>query len=176
MFRSLRNRLILSHILPALLIIPLMGAAMVFVLETHVLLPMIYRNLAKDATLMAEITRNQPVFWQNSETAQALVDGVRPYLSGRVSFISLDGRILALSDSTDGRTGSQVVDLPNMSDLSQGEVIQLQQGPLAEAFTPVYDLSGRPIGIVRMTTQVVTVSDQIYQYDQLKIWQYFFFF
>ena len=163
MFRSLRNRLILSHILPALLIIPLMGAAMVFVLETRLLLPMIYRNLAKDATLMAEITRNQPVFWKNSETAQALVDGVSPYLSGRVSFISLDGRILALSDSADGRTGSQVVDLPNMSDLSQGEVIQLQQGPLAEAFTPVYDLSGRPIGIVRMTTQVVTVSDQIYQ-------------
>ena len=31
MFRSLRNRLIFSHILPALLIIPLMGAAMVYV-------------------------------------------------------------------------------------------------------------------------------------------------
>ena len=80
MFRSLRNRLILSHILPALLIIPLMGAAMVYVLETRLLLPMVYRDLAKDATLMAEITRNQPAFWQNSEAAQALVDGVSPYL------------------------------------------------------------------------------------------------
>lgn len=47
MFRSLRNRLILSHILPALLIIPLMGTAMVYVLETRWLLPMVYRNLAK---------------------------------------------------------------------------------------------------------------------------------
>ena len=163
MFRSLRNRLILSHILPALLIIPLMGVAMVYVLETRLLLPMIYRNLAKDATLIAEITRNQPVFWQNGEVAQALVDGVSPYLGGRVSFISLDGRILATSDSSDGGTGSQVVELPDMGNVSQGEVIQLQQGPLAEAFTPVYDLSEKPIGIIRMTTQVVTVSDEVYQ-------------
>ena len=163
MFRSLRNRLIISHILPALLIIPLMGVAMVYVLETRMLLPMIYRYLAKDATLMAEITRNQPLFWQNGEAAQALVDGVSPYLSGRVSFISLDGRILAVSDFTDGGADSQVVDLPDMGTMSQGDVIQLQRGPLAEAFTPVYDLDGNLIGIIRMTTQVVTVSDEIYQ-------------
>lgn len=158
MFRSLRNRLILSHILPALLIIPLMGVAMVYVLETRLLLPMIYRNLAKDATLMAEITRNQPVFWQNNQAAQALVDGVSPFLSGRVSFISLDGRLLAASDSSEG-----VIDLPDMADVSQGDVIQIQHGPLAEAFTPVYNLNGKPIGIIRMTTQVVTITDEIYQ-------------
>ena len=163
MFRSLRNQLILSHILPALLIIPLMGVAMVYVLETRLLLPMVYRNLAKDATLMAEITRNQPVFWQDSEAAQALVDGVSPYLSGRVSFFSLDGSLLAIGDSLEGGAGSQVVDLPDMSAVSQGEVIQLQEGPLAEAFTPVYDLNNKRIGIIRMTTRVVTVSDEIYQ-------------
>ena len=57
MFRSLRNRLILSHILPALLIIPLMGAAMVYVLETRLLLPVVYKDLAADASLMAEPVR-----------------------------------------------------------------------------------------------------------------------
>ena len=96
MFRTLRNRLILSHILPALLIIPLMGAAMVYVLETRFLLPMVYGDLARDATLMAEITRNQPVFWQNSEAAQALVNGVSPYVSGQLSFVSSDGLVLGL--------------------------------------------------------------------------------
>lgn len=163
MLRSLRNRLILSHILPALLIIPLMGAAMVYVLETRMLLPMVYKDLVADATLMAEITRNQPAFWQYGEAAQALVDGVSPYLSGRVSFVTLDGRILASSDSSDGESGSQVEELPNLSDVDQGEVIHLQRGPLAEVFTPVFDLSGKPIGIIRMTTQVMTVSDEIYQ-------------
>ena len=163
MFRSLRNRLILSHILPALIIIPLMGAAMVYVLETRLLLPIIYKNLAKEATLMAEITRNQSAFWQDAEIAQALVDGVDPYLSGRLSLVALDGRILASSDPANGIPGTQVVDLPDLDVVSQGEVVEFQRGTLAEVFTPVIDLQGRPIGILRMTTRVVTISDQVYQ-------------
>jgi signal transduction histidine kinase len=163
MFRSLRTRLILSHILPALLIIPLMGAAMVYVLETRLLLPTVYSNLAKEAKLMAAITRNQPAFWQSSEAAQALVDGAGPYLNGRFSLITLDGHTLASSDSTQTRAGLPLVELPNMSGVHQGEVIELRNGPLAEAIAPVYDLRGREIGVVRMTTQLVTVSEEIYQ-------------
>lgn len=163
MLRSLRNRLIISHILPALLIIPLMGVAMVYVLETRLLLPTIYRDLSKDATLMAEITRNQPVFWQNGQAAQALVDGVSPYLSGQLSFVTTEGLVLASGEAADSGVGTHVVDLPDMAGVSQGETVDLQDGPLAETFTPVYDLNGNMIGIVRMTTQVVTVSDEIYQ-------------
>jgi signal transduction histidine kinase len=159
MFRSLRNRLILSHILPALLVIPLMGAAMVYVLETRLLLPVIYNDLSADARLMAEITRGQPVFWESSAAAQALVDGVTPYLSGRVALVTLDGRLLASSD----QTNDSQVELPDLSDVEQGGIVELQNGSLAEAFTPVFDLAGRPIGIVRMTTRVVTVSDEVYQ-------------
>src|SRR5512147_784633 len=163
MLRSLRNRLILSHILPALLIIPLMGAAMVYVLETRLLLPATYRNLAKEARLMGEITRNQPIFWQNREAAQALVKGVSPYLNGKVSIVTLDGHLLASSDQTENGTAAPLFELPDMADVNQGEVVELQNGPLAEAITPVYDLNGRRIGVIRMTTQVVTVSDEIYQ-------------
>ena len=161
MFRSLRNRLIISHILPALLIIPLMGAAMVYVLETRLLLPMIYRNLGKEASLMAEMTRNQPIFWQNRIAAQALVNGVSPYLNGKVSLLTLDGHLLASSDQSGAVT--QRLDLPDLSDVGQGEVVGLQNGPVAEAITPVYDQSGRRIGIIRMSTQLVSVSDQVYQ-------------
>src|SRR5262245_20539334 len=159
MLRSLRNRLILSHILPSLIIIPLMGAAMVYLLETQLLLPMIYRNLAKEATLMAEITRNQPVFWQDARIAQALVDGVDPYLSGRLSLVTLDGRILASSDTTNGVPGTQVVELPDLNNVNQGEVVEFQSSALAEVFTPVIDPLGNPIGAVRMTTRVVTIYD-----------------
>jgi len=159
MFHSLRNRLIFSHILPALLIIPLMGAAMVYVLETRLLLPMVYRNLAKEASLMSEITRTEPIFWQNRAAAQALVNGVSPYLNGKVSLVTLDGHLLASAD----QSGSQRLDLPDLSNVGQGEVVGLQNGPLAEAITPVYDLNGQRIGIIRMTTQLVRVSDQVYQ-------------
>ncbi len=163
MLRTLRNRLILSHILPALIIIPLMGAAMVYILETRLLLPTIYKNLAKEAELMAEITRNQPIFWQDRQAAELLVDGVSPYLNGKISLVTWNGRLLASSDITDGVDINQLVELPDLSNVPQGQVVQLQNGPLAEAITPVYDLSGRPVGVIRMTTRVVTVSDEIYQ-------------
>lgn len=163
MLRTLRNRLILSHILPALIIIPLMGAAMVYVLETRLLLPTIYRNLAKEAELMAEITRNQPIFWQSRQAAELLVEGVSPYLNGKISLVTWNGRLLASSDVTEGVDLNQLVELPDLTDVPQGQVVQLQNGPLAEAITPVYDLGGHPLGVVRMTTRVVTVSDEIYQ-------------
>jgi signal transduction histidine kinase len=163
MFRSLRNRLIFSHILPVILVIPLMGVAMVYVLETRLLLPMVYRNLTKEATLMAEITRNQSIFWQSGDAPQALVDGVGPYLSGRLSLLTTSGRVLASSDSATVGLKSQIAELPDLTTLVQGEVIQLQNGTLAEVFTPVFDLNNKPIGIILMTTQVVTVSDEVYQ-------------
>jgi signal transduction histidine kinase len=160
MFRSLRNRLILSHILPALIIIPLMGAAMVYFLETRLLLPTVYKNLAKEAELMAEITRDQPIFWQDRRAARALVAGVTPYLNGRISLVTWDGRLLATGDATDTE---QVVDLPDLTDVAQGQVVQLQNGPLAEAITPVYDLAGHPLGVIRMTTRLLSITEEIYQ-------------
>jgi signal transduction histidine kinase len=56
-----------------------------------------------------------------------------------------------------------LVELPDLTDVQQGEAIALQNGPLAEVVTPVYDLTGHRIGIIRMTTQVVSVSGEIYQ-------------
>ena len=162
MFRSLRNRLILSHILPALLIIPLMGAAMVYVLETRLLLPTVYGNLAKEAKLMAAITRNEPVFWQSREAAQALVNGAGPYLNGRFSIVTLDGHTLASSD-TPGMDDAPLIELPDVSHVHPGQVVELRNGPLAEAIAPVYDINGREIGVIRMTTRVVSLTDEIFQ-------------
>ncbi|MGE5641664.1 MAG: ATP-binding protein [Byssovorax cruenta] len=163
MLRSLRNRLIFSHILPALIIIPLMGAAMVYVLETRLLLPTVYNNLAKEAKLMGEVTRNYPIIWQNRQAAQVLVNSFSPYLNGKVSVVTLDGHLLASSDPAANGITAQVLDLPDLTHVNQGQIVALQNGPLAEAITPVYDMDGRRIGIIRMTTQVVTVSEEIYQ-------------
>jgi signal transduction histidine kinase len=127
------------------------------------LLPVVYKDLAADAALMAEITRNQPIFWQDSQAARALVNGVTPYLSGRVSLLTLDGHLLASGDQADAATGNQVVELPDLAEVGQGDTVQLQSGTLAEVFTPVFDLAGQPIGIIRMTTHVVTVSYEVYQ-------------
>ena len=112
---------------------------------------------------MAAITLNQPVFWQSSEAAQALVDGAGPYLNGRFSLVTLDGRTLASSDTSQAVGETPLVELPDMSGVRQGQVVELRNGPLAEAIAPVYDLNGREIGVIRMTTRVGSISDEIFQ-------------
>ena len=56
MIRSLRVRLIFSHILP-ILVIPLAAIALFFVLETQFLLPSVAENLSQDARYLAELSR-----------------------------------------------------------------------------------------------------------------------
>jgi two-component system, OmpR family, sensor histidine kinase BaeS len=112
---------------------------------------------------MAAITRNEPVFWQRSEAAQALVDGAGPYLNGRISLVTLDGHTLASSDTSQASGETPLVELPDMTGVQQGQVVELRNGPLAEAIAPVYDLRGQEIGVIRMTTRVVSLSDEIFQ-------------
>ncbi len=167
MFRSLRNLLIISHILPSILIIPLLGIAIIYVVENKILLPVIYDNLAADATLFAEITSNQPEILSNPSIAQVLVNGASKYLSGQISILDLDGNVLVSSDETSTGLREQFVELPNIKSLQKGEVIQLQHGPLAEVFVVVFGPSGQPLGVIRMTSRVLTVTEEIFQ---LRYW------
>jgi two-component system sensor histidine kinase BaeS len=168
-FRSLRNRLILSHILPLLVIIPLLGIAMIYLLETRVLLPLIYTNLSDDAILIAEVAHTNPEIWQNSVNAKIFVQGADPYLSGRLTLIDPFGHVLASSDLYDTNSPGHIVELPNLTTSDRGEVIQMQRGALAEVFTPVIGNSGQYLGVVRLTTRLMTVSEEIYQLRYLLI-------
>ena len=55
MLRTLRRQLVLSHILPPLSIIPLLGLALVYVLETQVALPSLAQELQEQARLVLEL-------------------------------------------------------------------------------------------------------------------------
>jgi signal transduction histidine kinase len=126
--------------------------------------------LAKEAKLMAAITRNEPVFWRSGEAAQALVDGAGPYLNGRFSIVTPDGHTLASSDASQASGSSPLVELPDLTGVRQGQVVELRNGPLAEAIAPVYDGSGREIGVIRMTTRVISLTDEIFQMRYLLGW------
>ncbi len=71
MLRTLRRRLILSHVLPLLAIAPLMGLALIYVIESRVLLPSLSNELKAQAVLIAQEAAEQPNLWQSSSNAQA---------------------------------------------------------------------------------------------------------
>jgi len=70
MLRTLRARFVLSHVLPLAIIIPVMGIALIYVLETQVLLDMISHGLEGQALLAAKVAAGQPGIWQDSENCR----------------------------------------------------------------------------------------------------------
>jgi len=142
---------------------------MVYLLETRILLPLIYTNLADDATLIAEVAHSIPAIWQNPVSAQIFVEGADPYLGGRLTLIDTYGRVLASTDQDDLALPGQIVELPDLRMPVRGEVIEFQRGPLAEVYTPVVGNNGQYLGVVRLTTRLLSVSDEIYQLRYLLV-------
>jgi two-component system sensor histidine kinase BaeS len=169
MLRTLRNRLILSHVLPLLIIVPLMGVAIIYALETQVLLPSLSKELAGEASLLAEIASSQPEIWKNSDFAQDILTQARPYLAARVMWLAPDGRLLASSDPTDADRLGQLLEVPDFTDTRPGEVdshtdfSQRLQGEIVDVYAPVITAENQIVGIVRLSYRFATVYEDFLQ-------------
>lgn len=170
MLNTLRNRLILSHILPVLFITPLMGIALIYALETRILVPNLTRALTGEAMLFAEVTRQQTDIWNNPSNAQNLLQHVSPNLRTRVMLISTDGRLLASSDPLDNEREGKIIKVPGLDLALKGEVqtrtnyySQTLQGDIIDVLAPVIDNNNQVIGMVRMSYRYATLADDFLQ-------------
>ena len=68
--KTLRGRFILSHILPILLVVPLVGLATMYLLETQVLLTTVSSNLQQQATSIAAAVTGNPDVLRDPQLAQ----------------------------------------------------------------------------------------------------------
>lgn len=169
MLRTLRNRLILSHVLPLLIIIPLMGVVIIYALETLVLLPSLSKELAGEASLLAEIASNQPEIWQNPDFAQDILTQTRPYLAARVMWLAPDGSVLASSDPADADRLGQALEIPDFRETRPGEVVsrtdfsQRLHGEIVDVYAPVITTENQIVGIVRLSYRFATVYEDFLQ-------------
>jgi two-component system sensor histidine kinase BaeS len=169
MLRSLRNRLILSHILPLLIIIPLTGVVIIYTLETQVLLPSLSKELAGEGRLLAEIARSHPEIWGDSAAVQEVLAQARPDLNARVMWLAPDGQLLASSDPTDSNRLNQLLPIPDFSDTRPGEVVsrtnfsQQLHGEIVDVYAPVITAENQIIGVVRLSYRFATVYEEFLQ-------------
>ncbi|MRS03288.1 hypothetical protein EG832_08715, partial [bacterium] len=76
--RSLRFRLILSHILPVIITVPLIGLAITYLLQTQILLDALIREARNQAVLLVEYTSQQVYLWYSPDNARAFVTRISP--------------------------------------------------------------------------------------------------
>jgi two-component system sensor histidine kinase BaeS len=167
MLATLRRRLILSHALPLLVIIPLVGIALIYVLETSVILPKLAEELAGEAALIARLTRKQPDLWGDRAQVQAFVSELSQDLIARIMLLDSEGRLLASNDPADENRLGQRLDSPGLTTALAGEVSTATaysrnlHAEVADVWFPVLDSDQQVVGVIRLSHRLGTVQDQL---------------
>jgi two-component system sensor histidine kinase BaeS len=168
MLKSLRNRLILSHVLPVLIIIPIMGIALIYVLETQFLLPTLTRSVTGESILIAEIVREQFEIWNNPKIAEALLDNIGPNLRAQVMLISPNGTLLASTNPNDQAKLNKPIQAPGLEEALNGKIAtrsnyysRSQHSDVIDVLVPVISSQGQTLGVVRETYRYDSVTEEI---------------
>jgi two-component system sensor histidine kinase BaeS len=166
MLRSLRSQLILSHVLPLLIVLPIMGLVLVYVLETRVLLVNLARQLNGQAVLVAELTRESPGIWTDSTQAGEFVARVGPLFPAQLMLLAPDGTVLASSDPTDAGAVGRPLAISGLPQALAGESYshvhysQHSQAEVADVMVPAPGPDGRVAGVIRLTDQFGSVYER----------------
>jgi two-component system sensor histidine kinase BaeS len=163
MFRTLRSRFILSHILPLLITVPLIGIALIYLLEVRVLLPALTNELIRQAQLIVELSRDRTGIWVDPAQAAVFVTRVHAPLDARLMLLNRSGVLLASSDQQDVSSLGQVLNHSDLNQVLAGNTLTHEdysaslQSEIADAFVPVTQADGAVIGVVRLSYQLTSV-------------------
>ena len=180
--RSLRVRLILSHMLPVVVITPLVGIALTYLLETQVLLASVSNELMGQATLMANVTSDQTGIWSDTGQAHAFVADISPQVTARIMILDSRGYVMASSDPGAGDNVSRPLDHPGVATAMEGQpflhvdhkayffaeyITHAESAEIADALVPVMGPDQQVVGIIRLTHQLAHIRDRFTELRRL---------
>jgi len=163
MFTTLRRRFILSHILPFLVILPLMGIVLVYVLETNLIIQNLASELQGEAILIGVMSRDYPEIWENPTMAQNFVSSMSGLVQTRIMILDSKGIIMASSDPLDANRTGESAQSQAISMSSTGEIITLtsynqrMQNEVVDVFVPILHESSGTLGYIRLTHRLADV-------------------
>jgi two-component system sensor histidine kinase BaeS len=155
MFRSLQARLTLSHIFPLLILLPILGFLLLYLLETRYFLSNFANELKGQGVLVAEFTRTTDHTWSDPEVAADVVTRLEDKIPAQVSFFDPQGNLLATSAPFNPSLSPQPSD-STVTDALHGSINwrvkrnnPLHLGALDMAI-PVVDDQDHVLGVVRL--------------------------
>jgi signal transduction histidine kinase len=175
MLSTLRQRLILSHALPMLVVIPVVGIALIYVLETRVLIPDLARELVGNAAVITKVAQDQPGVWEDPAQARIFVETVSEQLAVRVMLLDTNGRLIASSDRADAGRLGQPLDRPLLPTALAGEIsVSTTYSPslhaeITDVWAPVLGTDQQVVGIIRLSHRLASVREQFLQLRYLTL-------
>ena len=169
MLNTLRGRFILSHILPLLIVIPLMGIATIYLIETQILIPSLLSELRGNALMLSRLAARDQEIWRDPAYAQQLLAQGSFRTAGRLMLMDSNGILIASSDPTDADHIGTQVEYPSYEAAREGEIVtqlrysQSLNDDIADALAPVISPSGEVLGFVRLSFHYYSFIEQLYQ-------------
>jgi len=173
MLRTLRSRLIASHVGLLLIVIPLLGVALVYVLESQIVLQNLARQLTGQAVLVVELLRQEPDAMRRPAQAADFVTRISPLFPGQLMLFDAEGVLLASGDPADAALVGQALALPGMESALRGQQFSRvlysrdQQAEVADVLVPVVGDGGGVLAVVRISDYLSTARQR---FAQLRAW------
>lgn len=166
MFQSLRVRFALSHILPILLLVPLLSVLLIYLLQTRYFLDTLAEELVVQAQILADLATRQDGFGQDSSAVKQLVDAAGNTMTARVMVLDANGGIVAATGDA-GTLPSEPVKLDLIDEaLAGGTAWRTRYSTnmhddVVDVAVPVHTASGRVVGVVRLSQSLQSVQDRL---------------
>ncbi len=163
--RSLRSRFIFSHLLPILLVVPLVTIILLYLLETQILLTDMSEDITEKANLIAQTVNGRPELLQNRPQAESFLAGVSIYIDEGILLINPQGNVIASSEILADEMAENDVDLSGLETAVTGDRSLVVTYGLTEqeaiVLVPVRDINQQLIGIVGVTDTLASAASQI---------------
>ena len=161
--KTLRSRLLLNAVIPLLVVLPVMGVLLTYLLETQVFIVGLTSELTNQAFLVAEVSGSYTEIWNDHVRAQAFVSRVSPNLTAKLMLLDPTGHLIVSSDPEDSFLVGQVFNVPDAELLRQEDVpasVNMDENKIHDIIVPVFNQSGSLIGFVRLLNPLASVYER----------------
>lgn len=160
MFRKLWPRLMISHALPILILLPIISLVLLYLLETRYSLGNLAGQLIAQGTLITEFTQEDVNAWTSATAAREIIERLSPHISGRLMLLDKNGRLLSSSMDADTPRLGQIVEFPAVQQALQAQTNwQVGYSPfmltrIIDMGMPVLDDNDQVLGVVRLSYDI----------------------
>jgi signal transduction histidine kinase len=173
---TLRFRLVISHILPVLVVLPLLGFGFLAGIQRWIFLDEMGTNLVAMGALTADTVLDHPEVWTDPNQAAAYLTRYAGKTHTHVSLIRRDGVVIASTlPAATGNGWAPITETDRQEVLSGREVLRTDlsvrnhQGT-GEVLVPVRSGAGDVIGIIRLTDDLSAIAARLHRSRVLVAW------
>ncbi len=155
-FIRLKYRIILSHILPILITIPLVAISVYYAMQMQIVVNDMRQLISKESDMIRQYTVSNPEVWDNPVAAEKMIEDIRSELISGIILFDRNFRFLAGSDNEFWLRPLQFprAEITTIRDalgqrIRSSAISPLKQSDI-EMVIPVFSNDNVPLGMVRL--------------------------